>query len=311
MARKKRQQEGISKWKEAARIVLECVQNNDKRYGKKTLIQMLLGNENQKVNFQKSIYWGALKDKLQFKELVHLFDFLEGEELIGQGLKRGHVYLKERGKRYLEDHSEMNLKWEILEFYHLPYDYKLLNLLRVVRRDISRRIGVEPYRICSDALLERLAILRPKSIGFLYKEAKELLKYMPESIWLEFLRAIHTYEMEEYWNLIEKNLDKTKHYAVKELIENNKSLEEIQEELRLKKFTILKYIEDLCALGKINPKEWLNKSGWISHEVEQAAKYIYHTGISSRRYISQLFRLTYEQFWASRILSHLHPIDNK
>jgi hypothetical protein len=302
---KKNQVRAMNKWQEGSVLLMQCVQETGQKCSKRTLIGILLGNRRQAGKFQQVAQWGALKDRLSFKELICLFDFLEGEELIGQGLERGNVFVKERGKQFLADPSALQLNWEVLDCYRLPYAYGFFAHLRAVRRDLSQRLGVKPYRICSDALLERLATLRPKSMGFLHKEAKALLPYLPEPIWLEFLQAIRVYEEERRWVSVERRMEKTKHFAVKEMVEQNKPLEAIEGALKLKRSTILRYVEELSALGKLDPAGWLQKRGWVTKEVEEAARFIHHTGTRSWTGLTRCFRLTYEQFWASRILSHL------
>lgn len=305
MARKKKEVKKGNRWQEAAKTILECIQATNEKFGKKKLIQILLGEKNDLEDSPLTNWHGMLKEQFEFKELIRLFDFLERKKMIFQNLKRGNVYLSKQGKKFLEKTSSFKLEWDELEIYHLPYEYGLFQYLRIVRRNLSEKMGVKPYRICSDALLERIAMLRPKTIGYIFKEEKHLLKYMPESVWLEFLHAIRLYEIEKKWIRLEENLDKTKHYAVKELVEQNKSLQEIRDQLQLKKVTIMKYIEELSALGKLNPTEWLKEKGWLNEKVEEAARFIQYTGIRSWSHLKKLFTLTYEQFWASRILSYV------
>jgi len=266
-----------------AQKILSCVYRMEERFGMALVAQVLKGSRNIRVlkgDFDKLSTHGIMKD-FDVKEIKDLINTLIADKYLD--ITEGEypvLKLNEKSWHVLKNKEKVFGKVRIIkkpEKEHIyegsyekeSFDNILFDLLKDVRKDISRREGFAPYVIFHDSTLREMSIYYPlDEKSFLNIKGVGEGKF--KKYGHEFMEVIKKYVKEE--NILEiKKKDigagKTKkdeipsHVISLNMYKEGKSLEEIARERDLKIVTVKDHlIKCACAGMEVDLNPFIPKT---------------------------------------------------
>ncbi len=175
-------------------MILEILIGTDSKT-KKVTRQILYDKSYEKVKT-----FGTLK--LTRDNLKELINYLIGEEVIERvyddDLMKRTLKISRKGKQILEGSKRMFMRTSVN--YNLlkkskddVLDLELYELLKLARKEISKRAKVKEHIICYDMTLRDIATLRPKTLDKLM-DIKGLGEFKVKKFGDVFCEVVRTYE---------------------------------------------------------------------------------------------------------------------
>ncbi len=267
-----------------AQKILSCVYRMEERFGIDLVAQVLKGSRNIRVlkgDFDKLSTHGIMKD-FDVKEIKDLINTLLADKYldITEG-KYPVLKLNEKSWPVLKNKEKVFGKLRIIKKpepeEHIyegseekeSFDNILFDLLRALRKDISRREGFAPYVIFHDSTLREMSIYYP-----LDEESFMNIKGVGEGKFKkyghEFMEVIKKYVKEE--NILDikkkevkseqkkKNVDRS-YMITLDMYKKGQSLEEIARERNLKILTVKDHlIKCACAGMEVDLNPFIPKT---------------------------------------------------
>lgn len=269
-----------------AQKLLSAIYRTEQRFGLNHIIDILRGSKNQKLldfgHDKLSVYnighekskneWIAICDRLIDDEALTLGEF-RALKITNLGM---HI-LKGKEKVLIDSDKLGLLVKQKDEEIELTFDDKLFEEFKTLRREIAQENSVPAYVIFGDKTLKEMSHKLPTSEGeFLDINGVGKVKFEKygESF-LELCKKIKEENKEELENRVSlKKLTKT-YLETLELIENEKTLEEISQIRDLNITSILSHISLLSQHGKISEvkKQELLEPLKIPDEIKQWIEY--------------------------------------
>lgn len=269
-----------------AQKLLSCVFRSNQKFGINHIIDILRASKNQKIlDFQhdKLSVYGIGKDKSK-NEWIAICDKLIDIEALNLGEYRS-LHLTALGMEILKGIKELFMDVDKLGILQkeekveesLSFDDEIFEEFKNLRRKIAQENEVPAYVIFTDKTLKELAFKLPLSkedfmdINGVGKVRFE--KYGKEFLSLcQKLRDIHKEKLEQRTTV--KKLTKT-YFETLELINENKSIEQIEQLRNLQLASVLSHISLLYEHKEISDekKAELLKPLKIPNEIKQWIEY--------------------------------------
>ena len=269
-----------------AQKLLSAIFRTEQRFGINHIVDVLRGSKNQKLlefgHDSLSVYnighekskneWVAICDKLIDIQALTLGEFraLKISEL-------GMSILKGKEKLFIDSDKLGLLQKQEEQELELTFDDKLYEEFKTLRRQIANENEVPAYVIFGDKTLKEISLKLPNN-GAEFLDINGVGKVRFEKYgqqFLELCQKLKDENKEELENRVPlKKLSKT-YLDTLELIENEKSLEEISQMRDLNITSILNHISLLSEHNKISKvkKEELLKPLEIPAEISQWIEY--------------------------------------
>ncbi len=237
--------------------LLQLVQESGNKYPKGYLVYVLKGNSNFTREEHKILpQFGSISHWSENK-INMLFNFLIKKEYLELNNNHKGIYeVSERGQRYIQKPSTFWIKDFELKPQKKHY-YLAMKALKEERKLQSKEKNCNTYELCSNFQLEQIIIQDFKSVEELC--SNPIFSDWDEKVdWDRMLIALKNAK-KEYYDL--KNLNRYENYKkIETLVNQNKTINEILNNLNIKISTLTKYVEALFENGNQNLKTWIYKN---------------------------------------------------
>jgi len=256
-----------------AKKILSAILRTKSRFGKKYLIDILLGRKTKKIiaNFHDKLSVFGIVSDFDEDELSAIFGQLQEQELIAKGEGQFPTFiLTKKGIRFLNSAEELPmLKPEArkpapaqTKADDIDYDGELFEELRILRRALAVKENVPPFVVFSDVSLREMACYFPREKSAFLEisgvGAKKLEQYSEV-----FLQLINDFILK---NNIKADIIPRKsqnvpagkskpvrtaaHSKTREMILRKISIEEIAQKQSLSQDTIFNHLERILESGE-------------------------------------------------------------
>ncbi|MCZ2355223.1 MAG: HRDC domain-containing protein [Bacteroidia bacterium] len=272
------------------KIILQLIQDTKERYSRQFLIELLIGNETiiRKPEYQKLPGYGSLS--IEQRNLESFFRLL---------VKRGYLTVKDKyfgvlkltdlGKTFLQCPAEEYITDREL---YAPKLYNYFDALIEVRRKLAQEANCKTFEICTEYVIEQLAIAKPDDRKSL-SEVQSIRIDMGLSHWDAFIEEIQKLK-QSYTDSQKNELDNFENLdKLKELIKAGESVESIAKKLNISVFQVKKRIDQLHYCKEMNIRSWLEKQ--VSLDLLQRVSFFFKTSKEkSLKFAKELLELDYE-----------------
>ena len=249
--------------KEEARIMLTMVQETGEKYGSSYLLQLLKGDQRYapKAEAHLSVTGYGTFPEAHPDRLRNILRFLQRRELLRVQDERYGVWaLTEAGIAFLQAPHDLWVDYRSLR--RKPYEQKLLNELRRLRRELSQSRGVAPFEVFTDYQLESLVALLPTDVATLTRmgsfDDEKVNLYGPAL--LKLTQAAQAAKTQAAQAQLEKQTKSPAHQATKSLFEAGLSETEIAARREVKPATVRQQLLRLHRAGEINLTPWIEQT---------------------------------------------------
>jgi ATP-dependent DNA helicase RecQ len=263
-----------------AKKIMSAVIKTDSRFGKNHIIDVLLGNKNQKArinNHDKLSVFGIVDEYSEYElgqiinQLINLAYIAksEGKYPVLSLTRKGIGFLKgDTGLSIQKPHSDIKIK-QSKKKGDLDYDTELFEILRNLRKELADKAGVPPFVVFGDATLREMAFYFPqdkKSFSAVSGVGAKKLEQYGEI----FLKTIIDYALQNNISPLETSkqnkeepageirMQKPKYYAkTLELIMKKIPMERIAKNQKLSVSTVVNHLEKMIDAGEKLDLEYL------------------------------------------------------
>jgi len=160
-----------------AQMLLSAIVRTEERFGAMHIVDIVIGSNNRKIrdfghDRLKTFGVGKSKNKQYWRQLV---DELLAQKVIekSEGLYPT-LFLLPKAVQILKHQESIDMvqivdkkkereRHNVIEVSGAPYDPELFELLRVLRKEISKEQGIPPYMVFSDPSLHEMASMFPRT----------------------------------------------------------------------------------------------------------------------------------------------------
>ena len=211
-----------------AQKVFSCIGRMKQKFGISTVVSVLLGEEGKKIEknrFNLLSTYGILSgmtrnDLSEFIEFLILGSYLELTNGSYPALK-----LTEKAYKVISGMERVFRKLDAQDFI---YEDELFEMLSQVRENISKREGLPPYIILSDATLIEMAEKRPKNRWEML-QIRGVGNQKFKSYGAELLKAINSYKSGNEKNIFRFSLSEEKLSELSEKLNLDMPLSNLKE----------------------------------------------------------------------------------